>query len=40
MQINGENVENVENVEKGNNVGVAIPTKVREHDFVYKLVKR
>ena len=37
MQINGENVENVE---KGNNVGVAIPTKVREHDFVYKLVKR
>ena len=37
MQINGENVENVE---KGNNVGVAISTKVREHDFVYKLVKR
>lgn len=37
MQINGKNVKKVE---KGNNVGVAIPTKVRANDFVYKLVKR
>ena len=37
MQIDGKNVKKVE---KGNNVGVAIPTKVRHNDFVYKLVKR
>lgn len=37
MQINGEAVNNVE---KGCNVAVAIPVKVRENDFVYKLVKR
>ena len=37
MQIDGKNVKEVK---KGNNVGVAIPTKVRKNDFVYKLVKR
>ena len=37
MQIDGKDVKRVE---KGRNVGVAIPTKVRENDFVYKLVKR
>lgn len=37
MQIDGKDVKTVK---KGNNVGVAIPTKVRENDFVYKLVKR
>ena len=37
MQIDGKNVKEVK---KGNNVGVAIPTKVRANDFVYKLVKR
>ncbi|WP_458403994.1 peptidase U32 family protein [Methanobrevibacter sp.] len=37
MQIEGESVENVE---KGCNVAVGIPTKVRENDFVYKLVER
>ncbi len=37
MQIDGKNVKTVE---RGNNVGVAIPTKVRKNDFVYKLVKR
>lgn len=37
MQIDGKNVENVE---KGNNVGVAIPTKVRHNDFIYKLIER
>ena len=37
MQIEGEPVENVE---KGSNVAVAMPVKVRENDFVYKLVER
>ena len=37
MQIDGKAVESVE---KGCNVAVAIPTKVRENDFVYKLIKR
>ncbi len=37
MQIGGKNVKKVK---KGNNVGVAIPTKVRKNDFVYKLVER
>lgn len=37
MQIEGESVGQVG---KGNNVAIAIPTKVRENDFVYKLVER
>ena len=37
MQIEGESVDEVG---KGCNVAVAIPTKVRENDFVYKLVER
>ena len=37
MQIEGKSVENVK---KGSNVAVAMPTKVRENDFVYKLVER
>jgi U32 family peptidase len=37
MQIDGKNVKKVE---RGNNVGVAIPTKVRANDFIYKLVER
>jgi putative protease len=37
MQIEGKSVENVE---KGCNVAIAVPTKVRENDFVYKLVER
>ena len=36
MQIEGENVNNALNC----NVGVAIPTKVRKNDFVYKLIER
>ncbi|MBE6500395.1 MAG: U32 family peptidase [Methanobrevibacter thaueri] len=37
MQIDGVSVCDVE---KGCNVAVAIPTKVRENDFVYKLIER
>ena len=37
MQIEGESVSSAE---KGVNVAVAIPEKVRENDFVYKLVER
>ncbi|WP_407374096.1 U32 family peptidase [Methanobrevibacter sp.] len=37
MQIEGKSVDMVE---KGCNVAIAIPTKVRENDFVYKLVER
>ena len=37
MQIEGKAVENVK---KGVNVAIAMPTKVRENDFVYKLVER
>ena len=37
MQIDGENVDNVG---KGCNVAIAIPTKVRKNDFIYKLVER
>lgn len=37
MQIDGKSVEYVE---KGCNVAVAIPKKVRKNDFVYKLVER
>lgn len=37
MQIEGKSVDNVS---KGSNVAIAIPTKVRENDFVYKLVER
>ena len=37
MQIEGKSVENVG---KGCNVAIAMPTKVRENDFVYKLVER
>ena len=37
MQIEGKSVLNVK---KGSNVAIAIPTKVREKDFVYKLVER
>lgn len=37
MQIEGESVGKVE---KGCNVAIAVPTKVRENDFVYKLVER
>ena len=37
MQIEGKSVSNVK---KGSNVAIAIPTKVRENDFIYKLVER
>jgi putative protease len=37
MQIEGKSVGNVK---KGSNVAIAVPTKVRENDFVYKLVER
>ena len=37
MQIEGESVGSVE---KGSNVAIAMPEKVRENDFVYKLVER
>ena len=37
MQIEGKSVDSVE---KGCNVAIAIPTKVRENDFIYKLVER
>ena len=37
MQIEGENVSEAE---KGCNVAIAIPTKVRQNDFVYKLIER
>ena len=37
MQIEGESVDHVE---KGSNVAIAMPQKVRENDFVYKLVER
>lgn len=37
MQIDGESVSEVK---KGCNVAVAIPKKVRQNDFVYKLVER
>ncbi|WP_458455511.1 U32 family peptidase [Methanobrevibacter sp.] len=37
MQIEGKPVSNVE---KGSKVAIAIPTKVRENDFIYKLVER
>ena len=37
MQIEGESVDSVE---KGCNVAIAMPVKVRENDFVYKLVER
>ncbi|MBQ9160467.1 MAG: U32 family peptidase [Methanobrevibacter sp.] len=37
MQSGGKSVDNVL---KGSNVAIAIPTKVRENDFVYKLVER
>lgn len=37
MQIEGESVEHVE---KGCNVAIAMPHKVRENDFIYKLVER
>ena len=37
MQIDGKPVDNVA---KGSNVAIAIATKVRENDFIYKLVER
>ncbi|MEE1134618.1 MAG: U32 family peptidase, partial [Methanobrevibacter sp.] len=37
MQIEGKSVESVE---KGSNVAIAMPDKVRENDFIYKLVER
>ena len=37
MQIEGKSVDSVE---KGCNVAIAMPEKVRENDFVYKLVER
>ena len=37
MQIDGESVTEAK---KGCNVAVAIPTKVRQNDFVYKLIER
>ena len=37
MQIEGKSVDYVD---KGSNVAIAMPTKVRENDFVYKLVER
>jgi len=30
----------VDNVEKGCNVAIALPSKVRQNDFVYKLIER
>lgn len=37
MQIEGESVSEVK---RGCNVAIAIPTKLRENDFVYKLIER
>ena len=37
MQIEGESVDGAE---RGCNVAIAMPDKVRENDFVYKLVER
>ncbi|MEE3489236.1 MAG: U32 family peptidase [Methanobrevibacter sp.] len=37
MQIEGKSVDSVE---KGSNVAIAMPDKVRENDFIYKLVER
>ena len=37
MQIEGKNVSEAK---KGCNVAIAIPTKVRQNDFVYKLIER
>ncbi len=37
MQIEGKSVSSVE---KGSNVAIAMPEKVRENDFIYKLVER
>ena len=37
MQIDGKSVESAE---KGKNVAIAIPHKVRQNDFVYKLIER
>ena len=37
MQIEGKAVDEVE---RGSNVAIAMPVKVRENDFVYKLVER
>lgn len=37
MQIEGKSVDYVE---KGSNVAIAIPNKVRENDFIYKLIER
>lgn len=37
IQVNGENIEIAK---KGTNVAIAMPDKVRENDFVYKLVLR
>lgn len=37
MQIDGKPIEIAK---KGQNVGVAIPIKLRVNDFVYKLIKR
>jgi putative protease len=37
MQIEGEAVDSAK---KGSNVAIAMPVKVRENDFVYKLVER
>jgi putative protease len=37
MQIEGKSVDHVE---KGSNVAIAMPEKVRENDFVYKRVER
>ena len=37
MQIEGESVDSVK---KGANVAIAMPHKVRENDFIYKLVER
>lgn len=37
MQIEGKSVASVE---KGSNVAIAMPEKVRENDFIYKLVER
>ena len=37
MQIDGKSVESAE---KGKNVEIAIPHKVRQNDFVYKLIER
>ena len=37
MQIDGRNIEKAE---KGSNVAIAIDEKLRESDFVYKLIPR